>query len=189
LWREHTRDPETVRTLGIVFQDAHLFPWYTVEDNIALPLKLRGMGRSDRLAEARNLCELLGISGFERSYPRELSGGMRQRVAIARALSYKPSILLMDEPLGGLDALTRDKMNLELQGLAAASRAAVVLVTHAIREAVLLGDRVVLLSPRPGRIRSDTKVDFSRPRELELEGEPRFQQLVRELREQLNEDT
>jgi NitT/TauT family transport system ATP-binding protein len=189
LWNERTRDPETMNKLGLVFQDANLFPWYTVEDNIALPLKIRGVSRSDRLARARSLCELLGISGFERCYPRELSGGMRQRVAIARALSYNPSILLMDEPFGALDALTRDKMNLELQALAAASRAAVVLVTHSIREAVFLSDRVVLLSPRPGRVRSVTKVDFTRPRQLDLEGEPRFQQIVKELRNQLDEES
>ena len=189
LWNEGTRDSETIRKLGIVFQDAHLFPWYTVEENVALPLKLRGTDKPDRKARAHELCELLGLSGFERSYPKELSGGMRQRVAIARALSYNPSILLMDEPFGALDALTRDKMNIELQALAAASKATVVLVTHSIREAVFLADRVVLLSPRPGRIRSITKVDFPRPRQLELEADPRFQEIVRELRVQLDEET
>ena len=189
LWNEGNRDSETIRKLGIVFQDAHLFPWYTVEENVALPLKLRGMNKGDRKARAHELCELLGLSGFERSYPKELSGGMRQRVAIARALSYNPSILLMDEPFGALDALTRDKMNIELQALAAASKATVVLVTHSIREAVFLADRVVLLSPRPGRIRSVTDVDFPRPRQLELEADPRFQEIVRELRVQLDEET
>lgn len=189
LWTHGAPDCETVRKLGIVFQDAHLFPWYTVEQNIALPLTLRGIAKSERLARARELCKLLGLSSFERSYPRALSGGMRQRVAIARALSDRPSVLLMDEPFSGLDALTRDKMNLELQALAAASEAAVVFVTHSIREAVFLADRVVLLSPRPGRIRSITAVDFSRPRQLDLEAEPRFQQLVMNLRAQLDEET
>ena len=189
LWRDVARDPETVGRLGIVFQDAHLFPWYSVEENIALPLKLRGVPKAERLARARELCALVGLSGFERSYPRELSGGMRQRAAIARALSYQPGVLLMDEPFGALDALTREKMNLELQSLATASESTVVLVTHSIREAVFLADRVVLLSPRPGRIRSITEVDFPRPRQLDVEAEPRFQEIVRTLRRQLDEET
>ncbi|HEX6992769.1 MAG TPA: ABC transporter ATP-binding protein [Gammaproteobacteria bacterium] len=188
LWRDGGRDPETVGRLGIVFQDAHLFPWYSVEENIALPLKLRGVGKAERLARAHELCALVGLSGFERSYPRELSGGMRQRAAIARALSYRPGVLLMDEPFGALDALTREKMNLELQSLATASESTVVLVTHSIREAVFLADRVVLLSPRPGRIRSVTEVDFPRPRQLDVEAEPRFQEIVRTLRRQLDEE-
>ena len=188
LWDGATRDREAVAKLGVVFQDANLFPWYSVEDNIALPLKLRGTDKASRRARAHELCELVGLTGFERAYPRELSGGMRQRTAIARALSYRPQILLMDEPFGALDALTRDKMNLELQSIAAATKATVVLVTHSINEAVFLADRVVLLSPRPGRIRSITKVPFKRPRELDLESEPDFQNIARELRHQLDED-
>lgn len=189
LWNDGERDSDTIGRLGIVFQDAHLFPWYTVEDNIALPLKLRGVGKRERRGTAHELCARVGLSGFERSYPRELSGGMRQRVAIARALSYRPGILLMDEPFGALDALTRDRMNLELQELAAAFDATVVLVTHSIREAVFLADRVVLLSPRPGRIRSITPVDFPRPRRLDLEAVPQFQDIVRTLRSQLDEES
>ncbi len=123
-----------------------------------MPLRLRGIDRAARRDRARELCELVGLTGFEGSYPRELSGGMRQRAAIARALSYRPGILLMDEPFGALDALTREKMNLELQTLARATNATVVLVTHSITEAVFLADRVVLLSPRPGRIRSITEL-------------------------------
>jgi NitT/TauT family transport system ATP-binding protein len=127
------------------------------------------------------------LSGFEKSYPRELSGGMRQRAAIARALSYRPRILLMDEPFGALDALTREKMNLELLSIATATDATVVLVTHSINEAVFLADRVVLLSPRPGRIRSITDVAFERPRQVDLQTRPEFQDIARELRHQLNE--
>lgn len=188
LWSDGTRDPETVNKLGLVFQDPNLFPWYTVDDNIALPLKLRQHGKRSRRARARELCAMVGLEGFERSYPRELSGGMRQRVAIARALSYRPGILLMDEPFGALDAITRDKMNLELQSIAAATEATVVFVTHAITEAVFLSDRVVLLSPRPGRIRSITNVGFPRPRQLDLETRPEFQDIARELRHQLDEE-
>lgn len=187
LWTGESRDKETVSKLGLVFQEANLFPWYTVIDNVALPLKLRGVDRKERRHRAMELCQLVGLTGFEKNYPRELSGGMRQRAAIARALSYRPGILLMDEPFGALDALTRDKMNLELQSIAAATQATVVLVTHSINEAVFLADRVVLLSPRPGRIRSVTDVPFSRPREVDLQTLPEFQDIARELRHQLNE--
>ncbi|MGD8809787.1 MAG: ABC transporter ATP-binding protein [Gammaproteobacteria bacterium] len=188
LWNGATRDRDTVSKLGVVFQEANLFPWYSIEDNIALPLKLRGIDKSSRRARARELCELVGLAGFEHAWPRELSGGMRQRAAIARALSYRPGILLMDEPFGALDALTREKMNLELQSIAAATKATVVLVTHAINEAVFLADRIVLLSPRPGRVRSITSVPFRRPRELDLETTPEFQDIARELRHELDGD-
>jgi NitT/TauT family transport system ATP-binding protein len=187
LWRGESRDKDTISKLGLVFQEANLFPWYTVEDNIALPLKLRGVRKRLRRERSRELCELVGLAGFEKSYPRELSGGMRQRAAIARALSYRPGILLMDEPFGALDALTRDKMNIELQSIAAATKATVVLVTHSINEAVFLADRVVLLSPRPGRIRSVTPVPFTRPRQVDLQTQPEFQNIARELRHQLDE--
>ena len=150
LWRGDHRDDDALRKLGLVFQDANLFPWYTVEENIALPLLLRKVDKGERRRRAQELCELVGLQGFEKALPRELSGGMRQRVAIARALSYDPEILLMDEPFGALDAMTRDKMNLELQRIAEATKATVVFVTHAIAEAVFLADRVVLLSARPG---------------------------------------
>lgn len=189
LWAGGTRDAETVSRLGLVFQDPNLFPWYSVRDNIALPLRLRGVGRRERLGRAQELCDMVGLTGFERAYPRELSGGMRQRVAIARALSYRPGILLMDEPFGALDALTRDKMNLELQEIASATGATVVFVTHSITEAVFLADRVVLLSPRPGRIRSVTSAPFQRPRPLDVQTGPDFQDIVRELRHQLDEES
>ncbi len=188
LWRGGRRDDQALRKLGLVFQDAHLFPWYTVEDNIGLPLRLRGASRRQWRAKAHELSELVQLKGFERAHPRELSGGMRQRVAIARALSYNPEILLMDEPFGALDAMTRDRMNLELQSIAAATGATVVFVTHSITEAVFLADRVVLLSARPGRIRSVTPVHFARPRDLELQSEPAFQDAARTLRHQLYED-
>ncbi|MGY1838769.1 MULTISPECIES: ABC transporter ATP-binding protein [unclassified Modestobacter] len=188
IWRGSKRNDEAFKQFGLVFQDANLFPWYTVAENISLPLKLRGMGKKARLARASELAELVGLPGFENAYPRELSGGMRQRAAIARALSYDPTILLMDEPFGALDALTRDKMNLELQNIHAQAGATVVFVTHSIPEAVFLADRVVLLSPRPGRIRSVTPVGLPRPRSLETETSTEFQAIVRTLRTELDEE-
>ena len=171
--------------LGVVFQDAQLFPWFSIEQNIALPLKLAGVGRDARLAKARELCALVGIAGFEKAWPRQLSGGMRQRAAIARALAADPSILLMDEPFGALDAMTRDQMNLELQRIWLTKMCTVVFVTHSISEAVFLADRVLLLSPRPGRIDVAIEVDFPRPRTMQSQDEPEFQRIVRALRDRL----
>jgi NitT/TauT family transport system ATP-binding protein len=188
LWRGDHRDDDALRKLGLVFQDANLFPWYTVEENIALPLLLRKVAKRERRRRAHELGELVGLQGFEKALPRELSGGMRQRAAIARALSYNPEILLMDEPFGALDAMTRDKMNMELQRIAQATKATVVFVTHSIAEAVFLADRVVLLSARPGRIRSITHVDSPHPRALEVTVDTNFQAKVLELRRQLTED-
>lgn len=187
LWHDDKRDDAAVADLGVVFQDAELFPWFTIEENIALPLKLRGVARKQRLERAQELCRLVGISGFEKRYPRELSGGMRQRAAIARALSYDPHVLLMDEPFGALDAMTRDQMNVELQRIWLATSKTVVLVTHSIPEAVYLADRVVLLTSRPGRIDDVTRVDFARPRELSVQASPRFQEVVGRLRARLEQ--
>ncbi|MEU3269759.1 ABC transporter ATP-binding protein [Saccharomonospora sp. NPDC006951] len=186
LWSGSTVDSSVVSQLGVVFQEANLFPWYSVADNIALPLKLRGDDKRYRHERACELAELVGLQGFEKSYPRELSGGMRQRVAIARALSTHPKLLLMDEPFGALDALTRERMNLELQRIALAARATVVFVTHDITEAVFLGDRVVQLSPRPGRISEIRPITFARPRDMDVQTEPRFGAIVRELRHALD---
>jgi NitT/TauT family transport system ATP-binding protein len=187
-WKGTKRDDEAFAQFGLVFQDANLFPWFDVTDNISLPLKLRGVDKRSRTARAKELCELVGLVGFESAYPRELSGGMRQRAAIARALSYNPTVLLMDEPFGALDALTRDRMNLELQAIHAAAGATVVFVTHSISEAVFLADRVVLLSPRPGRIRSLTDIPLARPRSLETESTEEFQTIIRKLRHELDEE-
>jgi NitT/TauT family transport system ATP-binding protein len=187
-WVAGRRDDAVFAEFGLVFQEANLFPWFTVVDNVALPLKLRGVGRAERRARATELCATVGLTGFEDSYPRELSGGMRQRAAIARALACDPSVLLMDEPFGALDAMTRDRMNLELQHIHASSGTTVVFVTHSISEAVFLADRVVLLTPRPGRIRSITPVDLPRPRTVEVEATPEFGELVVGLRRQLDEE-
>jgi NitT/TauT family transport system ATP-binding protein len=187
-WVAGRRDDAVFAEFGLVFQEANLFPWFTVVDNVALPLKLRGVGRAERRARATELCATVGLAGFEDSYPRELSGGMRQRAAIARALACDPSVLLMDEPFGALDAMTRDRMNLELQHIHASSGTTVVFVTHSISEAVFLADRVVLLTPRPGRIRSVTPIDLPRPRAVEVEATAEFGELVVGLRRQLDEE-
>lgn len=188
LWDGTKVDTSVVSQLGVVFQEANLFPWYSVAENIALPLRLRGDGKAERLARAAELAELVGLGGFESSYPRELSGGMRQRVAIARALSTRPKLLLMDEPFGALDALTRERMNLELQRISLATRATVVFITHDITEAVFLGDRVVHLTPRPGRIRQVKTIDFERPRSIDVQTEPEFGAMERDLRHALDDD-
>ena len=168
-----------------MFQDANLFPWFSIESNVALPLRLRGLPKAERLAKARELCRLVGIAGFERAWPRQLSGGMRQRAAIARALSCAPHLLLMDEPFGALDALTRDQLNLELQRIWLGQCCTIVFVTHSISEAVFLADRILLLSPRPGRVDTVVEVPFPRPRAMTVQDEPAFQHIVRRLRERL----
>jgi NitT/TauT family transport system ATP-binding protein len=145
------------------------------------------MGRAERRKKAAELCRLTGITGFEKRWPRELSGGMRQRAAIARALSYDPRILLMDEPFGALDAMTREAMNLELQRIWLETHKTIVLVTHSISEAVFLADRIVLLSPRPGKIDTVIKVPFARSRASEIQTTVEFQSIVRGLRERLAE--
>lgn len=185
----HQASREVLGTLGFVFQDPNLFPWRTVWKNIALPLEVHHLGKRERRRRAAELAGLMGLEDFLDHYPAALSGGMRQRVAIARALSQDPSILLMDEPFGALDAMTRDQMNLMLQQLwiDTASKT-VVLVTHSITEAVFLADRVVLLSHRPGRIQDIVEVDFPRPRLLEVSEEPAFADLVTHLRKQLGEE-
>ncbi len=185
LWNGGRRNQDAVSELGIVFQDANLFPWLTIEQNVALPLEIRGMPRAARLAKARELMRLVGLAGFETRRPRELSGGMRQRAAIARALSSDPQILLLDEPFGALDSMTREQMNLELQRIWMETGQTVVLVTHSIPEAVFLVDRVVLLSPRPGRIDTVLDIAFPRPRSIEIEANAEFQSTVLALRRRL----
>lgn len=185
LWVGQRRDREAVKNLGVVFQDANLFPWLTIAKNIALPLELRGVSTSEQQRRVVELISLVGIAGFEGKWPKQLSGGMRQRAAIARALSYQPEILLMDEPFGALDAMTRDQMNVELQAIWLKTRCTAVLVTHSIAEAVFLADRILLLSPRPGRVEAAINVPFRRPRALALQALPEFQAIVTDLRQRL----
>jgi len=176
------KSPRTVRlerAVGFVFQDAALLEWRTIVDNVMLPLEIAGVPYAERRKRATDLIALVGIAGFERSYPRQLSGGMRQRASIARAMSTDPAVLLMDEPFGALDQITRDRLNLELLELSQRERMTVVFVTHSIAEAVLLSDRVVIMSPRPGRIRSILPIDLPRPRRLEVRSDARFAELAR----------
>ena len=170
------------RRIGFVFQQANLMPWRTALENIALPLELDGAIEVDVEASARALIELVGLEGFENSYPADLSGGMAQRVAIARALIHQPDILLLDEPFGALDALTREYMATELMRIWNARGVTVVMVTHSIAEAVLLSDRVVVLSPRPARVQLDLPIDLERPRTLSMSHTAEFGQLAAAVR-------
>jgi NitT/TauT family transport system ATP-binding protein len=152
---------------ALIFQDAALFPWLDVQRNVEFGLRQRGVRRQERAARAQQLLEQVHLTGFERSAIHQLSGGMRQRVALARALAIDPAVLLMDEPFGALDALTRDRMQHELEQVWAATHKTVLFVTHNVREAVALGDRVLVFSPRPGRVIGEFRIDLPRPRALE----------------------
>lgn len=151
----------------LLFQEAALFPWLDVQHNVEFGLRQAGMPRAERAAVARRFIDLVHLGGFERSYVHQLSGGMRQRVALARALAINPAVLLMDEPFGALDALTRDRLQAELEAIWAATRKTILFVTHNVREAVALGDRVLVFSPRPGRIVREFRIRLPRPRRLE----------------------
>lgn len=169
--------------LGIVFQRDVLLHWRTVLDNVLLQVELRGLKRKSYEDRARDLLKLVGLAGFERKYPSELSGGMRQRTAICRALVHDPPLLLMDEPFGALDALTRDQMNLDLLKIWQQSQKTVFFITHSIPEAVFLSDRVMVMSPRPGRLIEMLRIDLPRPRHLSLRDTPEFARYTRRIRE------
>ncbi len=170
------------RRLGFVFQKSNLMPWRTVLENVKLPLQLDHMAAGPARKIAEELVELVGLQGFEDTLPRDLSGGMAQRVAIARALAHDPDILLLDEPFGSLDALTRDRMGGELLRIWHARRKTVLMVTHSISEAVYLADRVLVLSPRPGQLVLDLAIPLSRPRTEAMRYTPEFGAIARRLR-------
>lgn len=171
---------------GVAFQQAGLLPWRTVGANIALPLELHKVGKAERDARVRELVELVGLTDFVDRYPEQLSGGMQQRVAIARALASRPRLLLMDEPFGALDEMTREYLQSELARIAAETGAAVVFVTHSIPEAVFLSDRVVVMSPRPGRITDTIVTDLGVDRDEALRESPDYFARVTEVREALH---
>ena len=169
--------------IGFVFQKANLMPWRNVLDNVLLPLEIQHMPTVEAQQRAVHALDLVGLREFARNYPRELSGGMEQRVAIARALAHKPEILLLDEPFGALDALTRERLNQELLQVWELSGTTVVMVTHDIREAVFLADRVLVLSRRPGRIAAEVPIGLPRPRPLSLFYSEAFSALAYEVRQ------
>lgn len=171
------------RRIGFVFQHANLMPWRTALENIALPLELQGFPRAQIQKRAKSLIELVGLEGFEGNYPQDLSGGMAQRVAIARALIHDPEVLLLDEPFGALDALTRERMGTELMRIWGARKVTVVMVTHSISEAVYLSDRILVLSPRPGAVRLDLENTLPRPRTLRVTHTEQFGELALRVRE------
>lgn len=172
------------RDYGMAFQHSGLFKWRTISQNIELPLELMGWSKQDRKDRSQELLELIKLPDFGDHYPSELSGGMRQRVAIARSLSFRPSLLLMDEPFGALDEMTREHMQDELLDIWSRTGKTIVFVTHSIPEAVYLSQRVIVMSPRPGRIASDIAVDLGE-RVFETREDPRFFEKVTEVREAL----
>ncbi len=173
------------RDVGTVFQEPLLLPWRTVLENVQLPIEVHHLPVAQYRAKALELLELTGLAAFAGKYPHELSGGMQQRVSIVRSLVHDPAILLMDEPFGALDAMTREQMNLDLMKLWSASRKTILLITHSISEAVLLGDRVVVMSPRPGRIVDVIDIDLPRPRGLDVTATPAFGGYAKRVREHL----
>lgn len=185
LYRGNPLDgPQT--DVGIVFQDAVLFPWRDVQTNVELPGEVHGTDRESRAQRARELIKLVGLAGFEKKFPYELSGGMQQRVSIARAMMMKPSMLLMDEPFGALDAMTREQMNLELQRISLESGTTIFFVTHSIAEAAFLSDRVMVMSGRPATIREIVEIDIPRPRSIDLMASDKFGVYVKKLRSLLD---
>jgi NitT/TauT family transport system ATP-binding protein len=170
------------RDIGFVFQSPVLFPWRTVLENVLLPVDVQRLGRREGRARALDLLALVGLQGFEHRYPWELSGGMQQRVAITRSLIHEPAMLLMDEPFGALDAMTRETMNLELQRIWLERQETVLFVTHSIAEAVFLADRVFVMTARPGRMLETVRVDLLRPRALDAMSAPEFGVIVQRIR-------
>ena len=167
--------------IGMVFQDSNLLPWRTLIENIELPFQIKKKPVNRELID--ELLDVADLKGFENSYPRELSGGMKQRGSIVRALAQDPEVLLMDEPFGALDAFTREEMNLFLLKIWARTKKTIVFVTHSISEAIFLGDRVWVMSPRPGRLSRVVDVEFQRPRDINLQFEPDFIQILKSIRE------
>lgn len=185
---EVRRDDPARPENAVVFQEYAIFPWKTVHDNVAFGLRMRGVPRGERDATARHWTRRVGLSRFARAYPAQLSGGMKQRVAIARALAYDSELLLMDEPLGALDAQTRLTLQEELLRLWAETGKTVVYVTHGLEEAVLLADRVVVMTAHPGTVKTEIDVDLPRPRSIETSATPAFAALTGRLWDALRDE-
>jgi NitT/TauT family transport system ATP-binding protein len=173
------------RDYGYVFQAPALFPWRTIEGNVMLPLQIMGLSKAERQERVRKQLAMVNLAGFERKFPWQLSGGMQQRASIARALAFEPKLLLMDEPFGALDEIVRDHLNEQLLKLWAATRKTVVFVTHSIPEAVFLSTRIVVMSPRPGRITDIVDCDLGPDRPLEIRETPEFLRIAQRVREGL----
>ncbi|MEE8449911.1 MAG: ABC transporter ATP-binding protein [Thermodesulfobacteriota bacterium] len=185
IWVEGRKLTEVPDNIGYVFQDPVLLPWRTVIRNVRLPLDVRGVNGKQAEEKARQALDMVGLWDFRNQYPHELSGGMKQRVAIARALGYEPSILMMDEPFGALDALTREKLNLRLLKIWSKTQKTVVFVTHNISEAVFLSDRVAVFQGHPGTIKTIVEIDLPRPRGASVMDDPRFAQYISVIRKDL----
>jgi NitT/TauT family transport system ATP-binding protein len=176
----------TRRDVGVVFQSSILLPWRTILENVMLPAEVLGLDMKQARERALQLLHMVRLDGFEHKLPRQLSGGMQQRASIARALLHDPKILLMDEPFGALDAMTRERMNLELQRIWMESGKTVVLITHSIPEAVFLGDQVFIMSPRPGTLERVLPIDIARPRSMASMSSPAFAQAADAIRERFS---
>ena len=181
------RDARLDRDYGMVFQAATLYDWRSVAKNVQLPLEVMGYSKDERQKRALEMLEMVELGAFANHYPWQLSGGMQQRVAIARALAFDPSMLLMDEPFGALDEFTRERMNLELLSIWERTRKTIIFVTHSIAEAVFLSNRIVVMSPRPGRITKIVDNDLLYPRDFTTRNDPAYHALVAEVRELLRD--
>lgn len=174
--------PHPRREIGMMFQRSLLFPWRTVLENVMLPAEVMDLDRGSSASRASELLDMVGLGGWQAKYPWELSGGMQQRVALARVLLPDPDVLLLDEPFGALDEMTREALDLELTRIATVTGKTVVLVTHSVYEAVMISDRVFVFTPRPGRLAGVVDIPFGRPRDLATSGTPRFAEKVAEVR-------
>jgi NitT/TauT family transport system ATP-binding protein len=176
------REIRLQKKFGIVFQNPVLYDWRTVRRNVCMPMEMMGIPKKDRTARVTKMLELVGLMEFGKKYPHELSGGMQQRVGIARALAIKPEILLMDEPFSALDEFTKEKLHEDLLRIWKKTNKTILFVTHNIQEAVFLSDRVVVLSPHPGRVSTVVDIDLGRPRSLDIKNTPRFNEMVIKVR-------